>query len=141
MYCIAEEWISNVSNCAAPTYPLSLSVLIQRVMASMIFVAITLLTLKQLSHACECPPTNKTGYSQAYILIVCICNQSINLLVNCGQLRQLQLMLPYYLSNGFANIWFGFHTKRGIFCSTCPGETLHLISLGWFKYCLKQGFL
>jgi hypothetical protein len=28
------------------------------------------------------------------------------------------------------------HNKRGIF-GACPGELLHLILLGWFKYLLK----
>ena len=35
------------------------------------------------------------------------------------------------------NVRFGQHNARGIF-GACPGEMLHLITLGWFKYCLKS---
>jgi hypothetical protein len=47
-------------------------------------------------------------------------------------------MSQNYLHNGFHRVRFGLHNDRGIF-GACPGEMLHLISLGWFKYCL-QGF-
>jgi hypothetical protein len=39
------------------------------------------------------------------------------------------------LKNSFNDIRIGMHNDRGIF-GACPGEVLHLISLGWFKYCL-----
>jgi hypothetical protein len=45
-------------------------------------------------------------------------------------------MSQNYLKNGFEGVRFGMHNKRGIF-GACPGEMLHLISLGWFKYCLQ----
>ena len=41
----------------------------------------------------------------------------------------------HYLHYGFTGVRFGLHNDRGIF-GACPGEMLHLISLGWFKYCL-----
>ena len=41
-----------------------------------------------------------------------------------------------YLKNGFDEVRFGQHNPRGIF-GACPGEMLHLTSLGWFKYCLE----
>ena len=89
--------------------------------------------IKQLCRACECP-TEMTGYSQA--------NYPhrkptvIDRLVKTGKLRQLQLMSQNYLSNGFTDVRFGLHNNRGLF-GACPGEMLHLISLGWFKYCLE----
>jgi hypothetical protein len=47
----------------------------------------------------------------------------------------LKSISQHYLHNGFSGVWFGLHNDRGIF-GACPGEMLHLISLGWFKYCL-----
>ena len=89
--------------------------------------------IKQLCRACECP-TDKTGYSQTkyshrkpFV---------IDRLVNGGKLKQLQLTSQNYLLSGFAGVHFGLHNNRGIF-GACPGEMLHLISLGWFKYCLE----
>ncbi|KAI2513242.1 hypothetical protein MHU86_1280 [Fragilaria crotonensis] len=90
-------------------------------------------SVKQLCRACECP-TDKTGYSQAKYPHRK--PSVIDRLVNGGKLRQLQLMSLNYLSNGFTDVRFGLHNKRGIF-GACPGEMLHLISLGWFKYCLE----
>jgi hypothetical protein len=45
-------------------------------------------------------------------------------------------MSQNYLSNGFTDVCFGLHNNRGLF-GDCPGEILHLISLGWFEYCLE----
>ena len=45
-------------------------------------------------------------------------------------------MSQNYLRNGFGRARFGSHNDRGIF-GACPGEMLHLVSLGWFKYCLE----
>ena len=90
-------------------------------------------SVKELCRACECP-TDKTGQSQAKYPH---CKPSvIDRLVNAGKLMQLQLMSLNYLSNCFINVRFGLHNKRGIFCAS-PGKMLHLISLGWFKYCLE----
>lgn len=88
--------------------------------------------VKQLCRACECP-TEKTGYSQAKYPHRK--PSTIDRLVECGKLNQLKSMSQSYLRNGFARVRFGMHNKRGIF-GACPGEMLHLISLGWFKYCL-----
>ncbi|KAI2502311.1 hypothetical protein MHU86_12115 [Fragilaria crotonensis] len=57
-------------------------------------------------------------------------------LVRKGFTNELQLLSQTYLKNGFARVRFGLHNQRGIF-GACPGEMLHLISLGWFKYCLQ----
>jgi hypothetical protein len=89
--------------------------------------------IKQLCRACECP-TDKTGYSQAkypHRTKPAV----IDRLVRGGKLLQLQSMSQNYLLSGFRDVRFGFQNKRGIF-GACPGEMLHLISLGWFKYCL-----
>jgi hypothetical protein len=89
--------------------------------------------VKQLCRACECP-TDKTGYSQAKYSHRK--PSVIDRLVNGGKLKQLQLMSQNYLLSGFTDVRFGLHNNRGIF-GACPGEMLHLISLGWFKYCLE----
>jgi hypothetical protein len=60
----------------------------------------------------------------------------INKLVQLGDLNRLKAMSQNYLVNGFDQARFGLHNNRGIF-GACPGKMLHLISLGWFKYCLK----
>ena len=44
-----------------------------------------------------------------------------------------------FLVNGFCNIIFGFHNKQGIH-GACPGEILHLVLLGWFKYLIDVFF-
>ena len=45
------------------------------------------------------------------------------------------------LKNGFKDVCFGFRLgnkpQRGIF-GACPAEILHLILLGWFKYCMES---
>jgi hypothetical protein len=43
-------------------------------------------------------------------------------------------MSQNYLHKGFGRARFGFHNDRGI-VGACPGEMLHLVLLGWFKYC------
>ena len=59
----------------------------------------------------------------------------INKLVQWGDTEMLKSLSQNYLKNGFDKVRFGLHNNRGIF-GACPGEMLHLISLGWFKYCL-----
>jgi hypothetical protein len=61
--------------------------------------------------------------------------KKIDALVCKGSSNQLQLLSQNYLKNGFADVGFSLHNQRGIF-GACPGEMLHLVSLGWFKYCL-----
>ena len=52
-------------------------------------------------------------------------------------MEQLKTMSQHYLQSGFWDIKFGSsHNKRGIF-GACPGETLHVVLLGWFKYAIK----
>ena len=60
----------------------------------------------------------------------------INKLVSNRDTIRLKLLSQNYLKNGFDDVRFGQHNQRGIF-GACPGEMLHLISLGWFKYCLE----
>jgi hypothetical protein len=61
---------------------------------------------------------------------------SINKLVKRGDLETLKFLSQNYLKNGFDQVQFGQHNDRGIF-GACPGEMLHLISLGWFKFYLE----
>jgi Plavaka transposase len=89
--------------------------------------------IKQLCRACECP-THLSGYSKAKFR-----HRKpavINRLVRHGDLHALKDMSQNYLCNGFNKVRFGLHNDRGIF-GACPGEMLHLVSLGWFKYCLE----
>ena len=89
--------------------------------------------IKQLCRVCECP-TLLSGYSKAKFPHRK--PKIINRLVRSGDLEGLKDMSQNYLSNGFNQVRFGQHNDRGIF-GACPGEMLHLISLGWFKYCLE----
>jgi hypothetical protein len=73
-----------------------------------------------------------TGYSKSKFPIAFPKNDT---LVCKGSTDQLPLLSQNYLWNGFADVQFGLHNQRGIF-GACPGEMLHLVSLGWFKYCL-----
>ena len=89
--------------------------------------------IKQPCRACECP-TLESGYSKAKY-----CHRKptlINRLVRSGSLQGLQGMSQNCLSIGFNEVCFGLQNNRGIFGS-CPGEMLHLVSLGWFKYYLE----
>ena len=92
-------------------------------------------SIKQLCRVCECP-TLESGYSKGKYRFRK--PSVINKLVRAGNLKQLKGMSQNYLHNGFHLARFGLHNDRGIF-GACPGEMLHLISLGWFKYCL-EGF-
>lgn len=89
--------------------------------------------VQQLCRICECP-TQFTGYSKSKYRHRL--PHRIDSLVKRGKTEQLQLLSQNYLKSGFADIRFGLHNNRGIF-GACPGEMLHLISLGWFKYCLQ----
>jgi hypothetical protein len=89
--------------------------------------------IKQLCRVCECP-TLESGYSKAKYR-----HRKpavIDRLVRSGNIQGLRAMSQNYLSNGFNKVRFSLHNDRGIF-GACPGEMLHLVSLGWFKYCLE----
>jgi len=88
--------------------------------------------VKQLCRVCECP-TYFSGYSKSKFAHRL--PKDINKLVERGHLDGLKSLSQNYLKNGFDSVRFGLHNKRGIF-GACPGEMLHLISLGWFKYLL-----
>ncbi len=90
-------------------------------------------SMKQLCRVCECP-TLESGYSKAKYPHRK--PAAINRLVRIGDLEGLKAMSQNYLVNSFDQARFGLHNKRGIF-GACPGEMFHLISLGWFKYCLE----
>jgi hypothetical protein len=89
--------------------------------------------IQQLCRICECP-TYLSGYSKSNFRHRV--PKKIDALVSKGHTVELQLLSQNYLKNGFAEVRFGLHNQRGIF-GACPGEMLHLISLGWFKYCLQ----
>ena len=82
--------------------------------------------VKQLCQIRECP-SYLTGFSLP---------KKVDSLVQRGLTGKLQSLSQDYLKNGFEGVRFGMHNKRGIF-GACLGEMLHLISLGWFKYCLQ----
>ena len=58
--------------------------------------------------------------------------------MNAGDIELLRALSQNYINNGFNKVHFGQHNERGIFGASCPGEMLHLITLGWFKYSLKS---
>ncbi len=89
--------------------------------------------IQQLCPICECP-TYLTGYSKSNFPHRL--PKGINKLVRNGETIRLKLPSQSYLKNGFDDVRFGKHNQLGIF-GACPGEILHLISLGWFKYCLE----
>ena len=92
--------------------------------------------IKQLCRACECP-TMKSDHSKAkYKLRL---PKNINQLVRNFQYKQLQAMSQNWLKNGLDGVRFGMHNKRGIFGAS-PGEILHLIHLGEFKYIIESFF-
>jgi hypothetical protein len=92
------------------------------------------LQTKQLCRIGECP-TYLTGYSKSKFPHRL--PRKMDALVHKGLTDELQLLSQTY-KNGFASFQFGLHNQRGIF-GACPGKMLHLISLGWFKYC-RQAF-
>ena len=89
--------------------------------------------IQQLCRICECP-TYLTGYSKSKFPHRL--PNGINKLVRSGDTIGLKLLSQNYLKSAFADVRFGQHNRRGIF-GACPGEMLHLVSLGWFKYCLE----
>ena len=49
----------------------------------------------------------------------------------------MQSQSQHILKSAFDNVRFGSHNKRGIF-GACPGEILHLVLIGWFKYAMES---
>jgi hypothetical protein len=88
--------------------------------------------IKQLCRVCECP-TLESGYLKAKYRHRKA--DMRNKLVRQGDTETLKLLSQNYLKNDFDKVQFGQHNNRWIF-GACPGKMLHLISLGWFKYCL-----
>ncbi|KAI2496636.1 hypothetical protein MHU86_17895 [Fragilaria crotonensis] len=62
---------------------------------------------------------------------------AINRLVHAKSFDVLQSKSQHMLVNAFDKVRFGAHSDRGIF-GACPGEILHLVLLGWFKYVVKS---
>ena len=88
----------------------------------------------QLCRICECP-TKRCGYSKAKYRYRR--PSKVDRLVALNETKELQAMSQQKLINGFRKVRFGSHNKRHIF-GACPGEMLHLVTLGWFKYCMAS---
>ena len=86
----------------------------------------------QLCRACECP-TNLSGWSKANFPFRR--QTHIKQLVRNRRMRELQQMSQHFLANGCDNLRFA-DPQRGIF-GAVPGEILHVILLGWFKYTIE----
>ncbi len=90
--------------------------------------------IASLCRACQCP-TVESGDSLAdYPLWT---PKEVDSLVRKDKWDELRSMSQRYLCNTFPGARFGLHNNRRIF-GACPEEMLHLISLGWFKYCLDS---
>jgi hypothetical protein len=89
----------------------------------------------QLCRSCMCP-TKLSGWSKAKFEHRLV--SKVNRLITNQNLKGLQEISQHYLLNGFDGIRFG-NPKRGIF-GAVPGEILHLVLLGWFKYTIASFF-
>jgi hypothetical protein len=100
--------------------------------------------VKQLCRVCECP-THLSGYSKANFnhwkpaavnRLITGANSAASRVGATANLNALNDMSQNFLRNGFYRARFGSHNDGGIF-GACPGKMLHLVLLGWFKYCLE----
>ena len=91
----------------------------------------------QLCRVCECP-TMKSGWSKARQFAKRKPSK-VNQLVRAKNFTVLQQKSQHMLVNAFDSVRFGAHSDCGIF-GACPGEILHLVLLGWFKYVVKSFF-
>jgi hypothetical protein len=64
-------------------------------------------------------------------------SSKVNYLVRAKNFTLLQQNSQHMLVNAFDSVRFGAHSDCGIF-GACPGEILHLVLLGWFKYVVKS---
>jgi hypothetical protein len=92
---------------------------------------------RQLCRTCEVP-THKTGWSKARRYPKRKPGK-IKHLVTRRDFTKLQDMSQRMLISGFDDLRFGLHSDCGIF-GACPGEILHLVLLGWFKYVVESFF-
>lgn len=91
----------------------------------------------QLCRICECP-TMKCGWSKARHYGKRKPG-AINRLIQSKRFDILKQKSQHMLVNAFDKVRFGAHSDRGIF-GACPGEILHLVLLGWFKYVVQSFF-
>ena len=98
--------------------------------------------IQQLCRICKCP-TSLSSYSKG-VYKKRYPNELQDLLAVQNDAGFRAISQTYLLRNGFANVRFGSRQSlstrvkpdRGIF-GACPGEILHLILLGWFRYCME----
>ena len=94
--------------------------------------------IQQLCRVCKCPSA-LSSYSKG-VYQKRTPRELLTLLTSHNDAGFRAFSQSYLLRNGFDQLQFGFRpgTKpsRGIF-GACPAEILHLLLLGWFKYCIE----
>ena len=99
-------------------------------------------TIKQLCRICKCP-TRLSLYSKV-VFKKQIPTEIQALLAAKDDLGLRSMSQSYLMHNGCSNVRFGCcptslirpKPDKGIFWA-CHGEILHLVLLGWFKYCME----
>lgn len=91
--------------------------------------------VKQLCRACICP-TSKMGHSKADYMLRTPAQVKRDM-SQPNSVAVMQSQSQHILKSAFDNVRFGSHNKRGIF-GACPGEILHLVLIGWFKYAMES---
>ena len=87
----------------------------------------------QLCRACECPNTLTNDEN---VTIKYRRPAVIETLTERKCMHMLKENSQHFVLNAFRLVQFGTHNNRGIF-GACPGEMLHLVQLGWFKYAMQ----
>jgi hypothetical protein len=86
----------------------------------------------QLCRACTCPKLS--GWSKSNFSLRKA--SDVKRLITNRDTELLQSMSQHYLANGLEGVTFGCR-KCGIF-GAVPGEILHLLLIGWFKYTIDS---
>ena len=102
--------------------------------------------IQQLCRVCKCP-TKLSSYSKG-VYKKRYPDEIQTLIANKNDAGLRSISQTFLLRNGFSKVCFGFRPTalqrpkpdRGIF-GACPGEILHLVLLGWFKYCMDAFIL
>jgi Plavaka transposase len=91
--------------------------------------------VKQLCRSCICP-TSKMGHSKADYMLRTPAQVKRDM-SHPNRVAVMQSQSQHILKSAFDNVRFGSHNRRGIF-GACPGEILHLVLIGWFKYAMES---